>query len=101
MRNFNLHKNGCTQSGVGSLLYKKLLSTLKRQGFIKTFAVLGCPNEGSEIFHQKMGFSLAATLPNIGYKLGSWHDIKYYVFELNPFREDMLEPIEYAQIKYD
>jgi len=63
--------------------------------------VLGCPNEGSEIFHQKMGFSLATTLPNIGYKLGSWHDIKYYVLELNPFREDMLEPIEYAQIKYD
>jgi L-amino acid N-acyltransferase YncA len=37
-------------------------------GFVKAIAVLGCPNEGSEIFHQKMGFSLVATLPDIGFK---------------------------------
>lgn len=92
-------KNGCTQKGVGSMLYDKLLPALKQQGFVKAYAVLGCPNEGSEIFHEKMGFSLVATLSDIGYKLGSWHDIKYYVLELNPFRDDMPEPMEYGQIK--
>lgn len=91
-------KYGCTQNGVGTMLYAKLIPALKNQGFVKAYAVLGCPNEGSEIFHKKMGFSLVATLPDIGYKLGSWHDIKYYVFELNAFSDDMPEPLEYGQI---
>lgn len=92
-------KNGCTQKGAGKLLYENLLSALKKQGFVKALAVLGCPNEGSEIFHQKMGFTFVSALPNIGYKHGLWHDIKYYVFELNRFHDDMPEPIEYHQIK--
>jgi phosphinothricin acetyltransferase len=94
-------KNGCTQKGVGRLLYEKLLPALKQQGFVKAFAILGCPNEGSELFHQKMGFSLVSTLPDIGFKFGSWHDIKYYILELNPFGNDMPEPLEYHQIKQE
>lgn len=92
-------KSGCTQKGVGSLLYARLILALKQQGFVKAYAVLGCPNEGSEIFHRKMGFSLAATLPDIGYKHGSWHDIKYYALELNSFRVNLLEPVDYNQIR--
>ena len=92
-------KNNCTQKGVGTMLYTALIPALKKQGFVKAYAVLGCPNEGSEVFHQKMGFSFVATLPEIGYKLGSWHDIKYYVLELNAFSDNMPEPVEYRQIK--
>lgn len=92
-------KNGCTQKGVGSALYAKLLPALKQQGYVKVYAGLGCPNEKSERFHQKMGFSLVATFPEIGYKLGEWHDIKYYVLELNQFRDDMPEPLHYCQIR--
>lgn len=88
-------KNGHTQKGAGKLLYGELLSALKRQGFVKAYAGIACPNEGSEIFHQKTGFIFTAALPGIGYKLGSWHDIKYYVFELNPLRDEMPEPSEY------
>lgn len=94
-------KNGCTQKGAGKLLYEKLIPALKKQGFVKAIAVLGCPNPGSEIFHQKMGFSLVSTLSNIGFKHGSWHDIKYYALELNPYRDDMPEPLEYRQIKHE
>ena len=94
-------KHGCTQKGIGTMLYAKLLSAIQQQGFVKAYAVLGCPNEGSEIFHKKMGFSLEATLPNVGYKLGAWHDIKYYSLELNAFREDMPEPLEYWQIRQE
>jgi L-amino acid N-acyltransferase YncA len=91
-------KNGLTQKGAGNSLYKSLLEALKRQGFVKAFAIIACPNEGSEIFHRKMGFSLAAVLPDIGYKFGSWHDIKYYVYELNPTRDEPPEPSVYHQI---
>jgi len=92
-------KHGSTQKGAGKLLYENLLHALKKQGFVKAIAVLGCPNEGSEIFHRKMGFSLAATLPNVGFKHGAWHDIKYYVLELNPCCDDMPEPLAYHQIR--
>jgi phosphinothricin acetyltransferase len=92
-------RQGCTQKGIGSLLYGELLPALKRQGFVKAYAVLGCPNEGSGIFHQKMGFTLEATLAQVGYKLGSWHDIEYYSIELNPFRQDMPEPLDYRQVR--
>ena len=91
-------KNSCTQKGIGASLYTKLIPILKKQGYAKAYAVLGCPNEGSEIFHEKMGFSLMATLPDIGYKHGSWHDVKYYVLELNKFGNDVSEPIEYAKL---
>ena len=91
-------KNGCAQKGIGTMLYAELIPTLKKQGYVRAYAILGCPNEGSELFHQKMGFSLVATLPDIGYKHGSWHDIKYYVLELNIFNDYMPEPIGYAQL---
>jgi len=94
-------KNGYTQRGIGSMLYAKLLTAIKQQGFVKAYAVLGCPNEGSEIFHKKIGFLLEATLSNIGYKLGSWHDIKFYVLELNSFHGNMPEPLEYRQIRLE
>lgn len=92
-------KHGSTRKGAGKLLYENLLPALKKQGFVKAIAVLGCPNEGSEVFHRKMGFTLASTLPNIGFKHGAWHDIKYYVLELNPYRDNMPEPLEYHQIR--
>jgi Sortase and related acyltransferases len=92
-------KNGCIQKGIGTMLYAELIHAVKKQGYVKAYAVLGCPNEGSEIFHQKMGFYLAATLKDIGYKHGSWHDVKYYVLDINETCADMQEPIEYAQVK--
>lgn len=92
-------KNGSAQKGVGTLLYQKLLPALKRQGYAKALASLGCPNEGSERFHQKMGFSLIATLPGVGYKLGGWHDIKYYMLELNPVKNEMKDPVPYSLLE--
>lgn len=91
-------KNGCIQKGVGSMLYGKLISALKKQGYVKAYAILGCPNEGSEIFHTKMGFTFVATFPDIGYKHASWHDVKYYALELNELKDDMSDPIAYGQI---
>jgi len=89
-------KHGLVQKGIGTALYQKLLSILKKQGFIKVFAILGCPNEGSEIFHKKMGFTFLATLPDMGYKFGCWHDIKYFVLHLNSISDTMNEPIAYS-----
>ena len=88
-------KHGLNKKGIGTALYQKLLPILKKQGFVKAFAILGCPNKGSEIFHEKMGFTFLATLPDMGYKFDCWHDIKYYVLYLNDMTENMKAPIAY------
>ena len=92
-------KDGCEHKGVGTLLYSRLLPSLKKQGFTKALAVLGCPNEGSEAFHEKMGFKLLAAFPDMGYKFGGWHDVKYYALELNPTRSGMAAPIPYSRLE--
>ncbi|MDR3085501.1 MAG: GNAT family N-acetyltransferase [Christensenellaceae bacterium] len=91
-------KAGSQQKGIGSALYQRLLPALKRQGFTKAMAVLGCPNEGSEIFHRRWGFQLLASFPDLGFKLGSWHDVKYYSLDLNPVTEAMRDPIPYRDL---
>ena len=84
---------GCEHRGIGTLLYGQLLPALKSQGFTQALAILGCPNEGSEAFHEAMGFSLLATFPDQGYKFGRWHDVKFYALDLNPAVDNMVEPL--------
>jgi len=91
-------KHGLEQRGIGTALYQELLPILKQQGFIKAFAILGCPNEGSEVFHKKMGFTFLACLPDMGYKFDCWHDIKYFVLYLNSMADNMNEPIAYFDV---
>ena len=88
-------KHDILQRGIGTALYNELLPALKMQGFTKVFAVIGCPNEGSERFHEKMGFTLLAAFPDMGYKQDSWHDVKYYVYDLNPVTAHMESPIPF------
>lgn len=86
------------RSGYARMLYEKLLPTLKKQGFCEVVAVLGCPNEPSERFHERMGFVLTAEFPKSGYKLGRWYDVKYYSLQLNPRSEQPAEPIPYTML---
>jgi phosphinothricin acetyltransferase len=88
-------KFGMTGRGIGRALYEVLLPILKRQGFTKALAIIGCPNEASEVFHQKMGFSLLSTFSDMGYKLGQWHDIKTYELVLNEAVVGMEPPVSF------
>lgn len=80
-------KQGLHRRGYASQLYAALLDALKAQGFCDAIAVLGCPNDASERLHEHMGFTLTMTYPNAGYKLGQWHDVKYYCRPLRPRTE--------------
>ncbi|MDR3052052.1 MAG: GNAT family N-acetyltransferase [Oscillospiraceae bacterium] len=91
-------RHDCMQRGVARALYDVLLPALKWQGFAKAFAILGCPNEGSEAFHRKLGFSLLATFPDMGYKMAQWHDVKYFVRALNPVTDYMPPPRPYEDV---
>ncbi|CAI49626.1 GNAT family acetyltransferase [Natronomonas pharaonis DSM 2160] len=78
-------------AGVGSALYRLLLRTLARQGFVSAYGVVTLPNQSSVALHESLGFERNATFPAVGYKLGGWHDVAWYERQL---RERPPEPSE-------
>lgn len=84
--------------GFASMLYDKLLQTLRAQGFCEAIAILGCPNVPSEKFHEALGFKLIGTFENAGYKLDEWHDVKWYGLELAPRQHPPRDPVPYCEL---
>lgn len=83
------------RGGVGRRLYDRLFDTLRRQGYVSAFAVLGLPNPESEAFHEAYGFDHLADFPAAGYKLGAWRDVGWYRLELRapPENPDPPRPV--------
>ena len=73
--------------GVGTALYRCLLDLLALQGVRWAYGVVTLPNEASCRLHAALGFRLAATFPEMGYKHGRWWDVAWYLKELAPRRE--------------
>jgi phosphinothricin acetyltransferase len=63
---------------VGSLLYRRLLGDLGRQGFQSPIGVIGLPNAPSVALHEALGFLPAGLLRRVGYKFGAWHDVGFW-----------------------
>lgn len=70
------------RAGVGRSLYSALLPILARQGFCSAYAGISLPNAGSVRLHEAMGFSHIGTFPDVGFKLGQWHDVGYWRLKL-------------------
>mgnify|MGYP000415732617 CR=1 FL=1 len=66
------------RGGIGTLLYDRLLDTLREQGYCGAYAALGMPNPESEAFHERYDFERIGTFPAAGFKLGEWHDVVWY-----------------------
>lgn len=64
--------------GVGEALYRRLVPTLKAQGYRTLLAVIAVPNPASERLHERFGFQRVGTLERVGWKLGRWHDVVYW-----------------------
>lgn len=71
------------RAGVGRRLYAALLPILTQQGFRSVCAGISLPNAGSVGLHEGLGFNHIGTFPEVGYKLGKWHDVGYWRFELS------------------
>ncbi len=68
-----------TGAGVGGALYGALLTRLEAdEAFHRAYAVIALPNEGSEAFHRRHGFTLRGTLTEAGHKFGRYLDVAYY-----------------------
>lgn len=68
--------------GIGRALYTSLLNCLRVQGFTVAVGVIGLPNAGSVVLHEKMGFKLVGNTRATGFKLGRWHDVGWYELAL-------------------
>ena len=68
--------------GFGRALYQELEKRLKNQGILNSYACIAYAkpgnthlDNGSFLFHQRMGYSLVGTFHDCGYKFGQWYDM--------------------------
>ena len=54
--------------GIARELYSRLFSQLHLQGYFAAVAVVTSENEGSILFHERVGMKRAGTLAEVGYK---------------------------------
>jgi phosphinothricin acetyltransferase len=74
--------------GVARALYTALFRILTLQGYYKVYAGVTIPNPPSEHLHEAAGFALVGIYHGVGYKLGAWHDVKFYEMPLQPEQLD-------------
>ena len=72
--------------GIGKALYTKLLDMLKKQGYLKAYAIITEANTNSLAFHHALGFTTLATFPQQGYKMGQWLGVTYCVLSLGEIK---------------
>lgn len=61
--------------GLAKLLYEALLEILEAQNTVNVYAGIAQPNEGSTMFHIKMGFTPVGVYKKVGFKNNQWHDV--------------------------
>jgi len=78
--------------GIGRSLYAELFARLREQGYYKAYAGILVPNPESQAFHEALGFELVGIYRRIGYKLGAWRDVGWWVLALRPEAACPAEP---------
>ena len=63
------------RAGAGRALYAALFHILRRQRFANAYGGITLPNPSSEGLHAAMGFVPVGVYKQVGFKLGTWHDV--------------------------
>ena len=69
---------GHERQGLGRALSKRMLEILEKQGYRSIVAVIALPNDASVALHRSLGYELAGTLKNLGFKLDEWRDVSFW-----------------------
>lgn len=64
--------------GLGRLFLERLVTTAQAQGYRTLIGVIDADNTASIRLHEQLGFTLAATLHQVGFKFGRWLDVVMY-----------------------
>lgn len=84
--------------GVGGCLYDALLGLLRAQGYVNVYAVVTHPNERSEAFHRKLGFSPCALFHETGYKFDRWIDVAELVRRIGEMGRKAAPPVKFPAL---
>jgi L-amino acid N-acyltransferase YncA len=79
--------------GLGRRLIATLLERLRERGFVNAFAGTTLPNPASVALFESFGFRKIAHWDEVGFKLGSWHDVGWWQLKL---QEPAVPPPELA-----
>ena len=58
--------------GIGKKLCLALEKVLEYQGYHRIYALITAENQASVAFHEKLGYTCRANLPEAGFKFGRW-----------------------------
>ncbi len=67
-----------TGRGVGTNLYRELLSILRLKSMHVAIGGIALPNPASVALHERLGFSKVAHFREVGFKFGRWIDVGYW-----------------------
>lgn len=84
--------DGFRGRGLGRALYGELFDRLREQGFCKAYAGICLPNAPSVALHEALGFESVGVYRAVGFKLGAWHDVGWWVLTLSGMPEKPLDP---------
>jgi L-amino acid N-acyltransferase YncA len=86
--------------GIGTLLYRELITQLTALGYVMAYAGITLPNPGSVRLHESLGFTPVGIYHNAGYKLGSWRDVGWWELPLTkPPESNPPEPIPWPLMR--
>ena len=90
------------RGGLGRVLYEALADRLKAMGVLNLYACIGYPQvedeyltKNSAQFHEHLGFTLAGTFHNCGYKFGRWYDMIWMEKIIGEHRPDQPDIVPY------
>ena len=83
---------GSHRHGLGRELYGTLFPLLVRQGYFNAYAGITLPNAPSVGLHEAVGFELVGVCRSVGFKMGAWHDVGWWVLRLQPHAPNPDEP---------
>ncbi len=68
-------KDNFIGKGIGKVLMQHLINTAKIQNLHVMIGCIDAENSGSIAFHQKFGFKISGTLPQVAFKFNRWLDL--------------------------
>lgn len=83
---------GAHRRGIGRALYTALLPITAARGYVVTYAGITQPNPSSVGLHEALGFRPLCVYRAVGHKLGTWHDVGWWVRALAPRAAQPPEP---------
>jgi L-amino acid N-acyltransferase YncA len=71
-------QHGHGGQGIGTPLYRALIDDCAWAGFHTLVAEIALPKEPSIRLHERGGFTPLGVFREVGWKMGSWHDVSWW-----------------------